>query len=347
MKDAYACYQGAGRRFITHYLKLAQAASGNLRPESRWKRAKQEYGTSFDSHLQLIEQAAIATLEAERLNLLHAVEWAHHIQEWSVVCQLADELAIFFNMRSYWGDWGNIAELAITDATLATNSKLEAAALNNMSVICRQVERLTDAAEYGQQSLALCRQHGYRYDEGLVLGNLAGIYFAQKELPASLEYYEAARQIFEELDDQYGQAQSLMGIGITLARQLRLAEAVSRLEACLALQREIGDRFGEAQTLNNLGISQRLLGQIPEAITSFQASLRLKHELGDRQGIATALTNLARAYQEAGELNQAIIVAEKALTLLNDLYPPEAKRVAQQLSRVKALKRNQEEILRP
>lgn len=227
MKHAYEFYQVSGKRFTTHYLKLAQEVCENLRPESRWEMAKQAFGALSELQLQHLEHNAIAIMEAERVNLLHAVEWAHHSQEWSAVCQLADELAIFFNIRSYWVDWVGIAELAVTSAAFVTDPKLEAEAMNNMSVVCRQLERLSDAAAYGQHSLTLCRQHGYRYNEGLAHGNLGGVFFAQKELSTSLEHYKAALQIFEELDDRYGQAQSLLGVGITLAQQRHLPESVS------------------------------------------------------------------------------------------------------------------------
>lgn len=342
MGNAYYVYQTAGQRFAEYFLTVAQQASRSLRPESRWKQALLELGETSYPYLRRTEVEAISLLEAERINLLHAVEWAHDNEEWALACQLADELAPFFNMRSYWSDWLVMAELVASDAVLANDLRLTSDALNNLSVVYRQLENYPAAIDHCRRGLDLCRQLGHSYGEGLALGNLGGIHFAKRDLSAALQYYLAALRIFERLDDHYGQAQSLMGISITLAKQGKLTQAMTKLEACLAIQRTIGDRFGEAQSLNNLGIIQRLQGQIPQAIESFESSLKLKRELGDKQGTATALSNMSYAYQQLGELDPAIAAAEESLMLFIDLHTPEAERVARQLARVKKLKQSKQ-----
>jgi tetratricopeptide (TPR) repeat protein len=342
-EEARRFYQQAGRRFVAHFQALAHSASGDLKPQLRWEKAKHGPDSSLEANLQRLEQQAIATLEQERANLLHAIGLAHLLQEWALVCQVADHLAVFFNTRSYWSDWVQTAELAVAAAKFAADLRLEAGALNNLGVVYRQLERLSEAADCSRRSLDLCRQLGDRQGEGLALGNLGGVCFAEKDLDTSREHYEAALHIFEELGDQHGQAQSLMGIGISLARQRRPAEAVSPLEACLNIQRRIGDRFGEAQTLNNFGIVQRLQGQLPEAIASFQASLRIKQALGDQQGAAWALSNLAIAYQQSGAVDQAIAAWEEALALLNNLHLSAAERVAQRVARARSQRQGQQE----
>ncbi len=335
IEAARALYQEAGRRFVLHFLAVAQMAGRNLRPGLRWARAKTRPDLIPPSSFQPFEQEAISILDYERPNLLQAIEAAHVAHERELVCQLADELAAFFYMRSYWGDWVRTAELALKDGIQTGDAGLQAKALNNLGIVCLHLERLSEAATHSQQSLAFSRQLNDRYGEALAQGNLAGVYFAQGDLQTAAEWYTAALANFESLADEYGQAQALMGLGISLARQHNFAAAAARLAACLEIQQRIGDRLGEAQTLNNLGIAQRMQGQLAEAAASYQASLMIKRELGNRQGMADTLNNLAIAYQQMAFFDLAIAAWEEAERLLQTLNPVGAQRLARRLDRAR------------
>lgn len=336
-------HQQSGGRFAAHFQAVAHRASEDLKPQVRWETARHWAGASPDGNLQRLDKEAIIILEQELANLLHAIHLAHSLRQWTLVCQLADGLAVFFNRRSHWSDWVQVAELAVADAESVSNLRLKAEALNNLGLVYRHVERLSEAADCCKRSIDLCRQLDERYCEGRALGNLGGVYFAENDSRTALECYETGLHIFENLHDQYGQAQSLMGMGICLARQGKLAEATSRLESCLSMQRGIGDRFGEAQTLNNLGIVQREQGNISEAVISFQASLRIKRELRDQHGTALALSNLAVAYQQSGDIDQEIAAREEACSLLNSLHSPAVDRMARRLAHARVRRQRQQE----
>jgi tetratricopeptide (TPR) repeat protein len=249
-------------------------------------------------------------------------------------------LSTFLNLRSHWSEWLRIAEFAANEAESTLDPKLEATAFNNLAVIYRQMERFKEAIEYSQKSLSLCKAIGDHYGEGLAYGNLAGAHFALGELQSSQMEYEKAQEIFIELDDLYERSQSLMGIGMVLARSRKLEAAVSQFNCCLEMQRKIGDAFGEAQTLNNLGIAMRLQGKIEQAVQCFQISIQIKREIGDQQGIATALNNLAIAYRQQGELDLAIDAWKEALALSSELNPAEMERIIKRLAKVQEKKRS-------
>ena len=333
---ARSIFAETGSRFAYHYQYLSHEASQMLKPELRWKKAARQFWKSRCQLIKEIELNSIALLDQERDNLFNSIEWAHHYCEWKLACQIIDDLATYFNTRSYWSEWMHFAKLAVDDANLAGDPELKAVALNNLSVIHRQVERLSESVQYGQESYNLCQQIGDRYGEGLSLGNLGGTYFAQRNLQASLESYTSAIRVFEKLGELYERSQCLMGIGIVLARQQKLDDACSYFNASIKIQRKITDHFGEAQALNNLGIVRRMQKRFDEAIKSFKESLRIKQEIGDQQGIANSLSNLAAAYENSGQFMLAITCWQKTLTMVRDINPSEAERVARRLAQIRA-----------
>jgi tetratricopeptide (TPR) repeat protein len=246
-----------------------------------------------------------------------------------------DDLATYFNTRSYWLEWMHLAELAVADADEAKDPKLKAEALNNLSVVYRQLERLPESIQCCQESREICQRSGDQYGEGLSLGNLGGTYFAQGNFQASYESYMAATKTFKVLEELYDQAQCLMGMGIVLAKQQKLDEASSYLAACIKIQKRIGDRFGEAQTLNNLGIVQKMQKRFFDAIKSFQKSLLIKRQIGDQQGMANSLTNLAVAYEHSGKIIAAITSWEEALAVSRDLNRSDTERIARRLAQIR------------
>jgi tetratricopeptide (TPR) repeat protein len=326
----------AGHRFASYYQVLSHEASQGLKPELRLKMISSRLQKSRYQTVKEIERNSIALLELERNNLFYAIQWLHENADWKLVCQIVDDLATYFHSRSYWPEWTYFAELASTDADAADDPSLKAIALNNLSVVYRQLDRFLESIQCSQESLALCQKLEDRYGEGLALGNLGGTYVAQKDLEASLESYTAAIQVFEKLGESYEQAQCLMGIGIVLARQQKLDEASSYLRQSIKTQRKIADRFGEAQALNNLGIVQRMQTRFGDAIKSFQKSLRIKQEIGDQQGIANSLSNLAVTYERSGQFRLAVLYWGRTLSALSNLNSSDAERAAQRLEQARA-----------
>ena len=328
-------FREAGFRFALHYQTISGEESQKLKPEVRWKKVSDISRSLRYRTLVEMETSAIALLDQERENLFYAMKWSHRNAKWELVCQIADNLATYFNVRSYWPEWILFAELAIEDADSAGNLKLKVVALTNLSVVYRQLERWLESIRCCQEGISLCRQLKDRYGEGLSLGNLAGTFFAQNNLPDSFEHYETALRIFKKLGELYEQSQCLMGIGNVLAKQKALKEASFYLESSIKMQRKITDRFGEAQALNNLGIVRRMQKRFKEAIMNFQRSLQIKEEIGDQQGMANSLTNLAIAYEQSGQIDHAITTWERSLNLLKEVNFSDYEKASRRLSKLR------------
>src|SRR6185295_6609759 len=88
--------------------------------------------------------------------------------------------------------------------------------------------------------------------------------------------YEAARQLFETINNRSGQAAALYGKGLSKARLNEMADALPYYEGALQIYTapESLDRHEEARTRHALGGAYDVLGQPQEAQDSFTAALQ-------------------------------------------------------------------------
>jgi tetratricopeptide (TPR) repeat protein len=113
----------------------------------------------FQEHPPVQEQTIIAIalhwFEAERLNLLTAVEWAHQAGDWDLVFQFAEVLMGFFKLHQHWTDWERISALALEGARQLGDRPQAASLLNNRGNAYFCQSQWQKARECYEQSLAL------------------------------------------------------------------------------------------------------------------------------------------------------------------------------------------------
>ncbi|MEM9809542.1 MAG: tetratricopeptide repeat protein [Cyanobacteria bacterium P01_D01_bin.56] len=117
-------------------------------------------------------QSALNWFEVERNNLLWVVTWLKEQTKDEQLLSFVDNLTNFFNRRSYWLDWVNTHEAALTVARQANNKAAESRMLNNLGIVYDSQGRWDDAISYFSQSLNLKRELGDRHGEGITLNNL-------------------------------------------------------------------------------------------------------------------------------------------------------------------------------
>jgi tetratricopeptide (TPR) repeat protein len=88
-------------------------------------------------------------------------------------------------------------------------------------------------------------------------------------------HYAEALQIFQDLDDAYGQANSLGHFAWTAHARGRHAEAVENAQAALAIYRDRGVVRNTAITQRTLALAQAALGRTDEAIQNLDEALTL------------------------------------------------------------------------
>lgn len=266
-----------------------------------------------------ITSDTLTTLKAERVNLLHIVQWAYEQSRWELVEDVVQYLDHFLEVRGYWDDALALSELALRAARDIGNRKGEAIALSRLGSVHQLQNRWDEAIAIYGQALGINRELGDRSGEGQALGNIGNIYARLGRWDEAVALYQENLGISRELGDRHGEAQTLHNLGNVYQRQGRWDEAIALYEQSLSVAQELGDRRGESQTLNNLGLVYQYQGRYREAITAYEQSLAIDRELGDRHGEARVLGNLGIIYAQQGQVAEALETYEEALHIFRTL----------------------------
>jgi len=170
-----------------------------------------------------------------------------------------------------------------------------------------------------ERGLVICRAHGLRRNESVLLGHLGYAYNALGQRQTALDYYQRALPILEEVGDRAGQAATLDNIGQVYDALGQRQTALDYYQQALPIWEEVGDRAGQAQTLNNIGAVYNALGQRQTALDYFQRALPIWEEVGGRAGQATTLNNIGHVYDALGQRQTALDYYQQALPILEEV----------------------------
>jgi tetratricopeptide (TPR) repeat protein len=108
-------------------------------------------------------------------------------------------------------------------------------------------------------------------------------------------------------------------------------EALAACEQALPIFQELDDDAGEAATWDSLGYVHHHLGHHREAAACYQRAIALYRHLGDRYLEADTLTHLGDTRQAAGDVASARDAWRQALAILDELAHPDADEVRAKL----------------
>jgi DNA-binding SARP family transcriptional activator/tetratricopeptide (TPR) repeat protein len=137
--------------------------------------------------------------------------------------------------------------------------------------------------------------------------------------PDALTLHTQALRASQSRDDQAGEVQALLDLGITLWRQGRYDEATEHSKRALDLAHQTGDQLGEARAWYRLGVAHLRQREFEQALDCYQRSLRVNRRLGERLGEANVLGNLGLLYERQGRYEQAHEYQQRALDLYREL----------------------------
>lgn len=265
-ESAYICY-------TKHYVRLAAAAA-----------------------LQLVgpeQQRWLARLDDERDNLREALRWALEWREAEGV-ELAGRLV--GGVWRFWLRRGLLSEgrswvertIALAEAVDPSLSALSARTTSREYRGEQPAPGLDRVVSYAQLHYAAGVLTQYQYD-----------------FPQALAHYEACRTLRQAVQDKWGLAAVLNGLGEVAREQGQFARAVAYYQESLALKRELGDLPGTARTLSNLALAFAAYDESDTAMPLVEESLRLFRQVGDEGETARVLGNLGEVERRRGNWQQA------------------------------------------
>ena len=282
------------RRFVAHFLRYAL---------ERYDPTPENYDA----------------LEAERENLLGAVETAYTSGEWESVMRMADALANpvegMLSVRGYWDEAVRLGEQALHAAHAAKDEAKIAVSSHNVAVMYEYRRELAVGRRLYVESLEIEKRLGNQRGVAITLHQLGMLAQQMGEIEKARRLYEESLEISKRFGNQRHAASTLHQLGMLAQDEGELEEARRLCEESLEIKKRFDNQRGVASTTSQLGIIHRLLGEFEEAKAKHEESLAIRRKFGEQQGIAIDLHHLGRLAQGAGEIEEARHLYEESLEI--------------------------------
>jgi DNA-binding SARP family transcriptional activator/Flp pilus assembly protein TadD len=264
--------------------------------------------------------AALAWLEAERRNLVLAVQHAAQQGPRATAWLLADALRGYFAMRRHLVDWLAAAQAGLAAAEADGDLTARAAAEFGMAEAqLRHGHRPAAIAHY-LRSVEFSERAGWVVGQACALGNLGTVYQQSGRPVEAAEHYARSVRLSERAGRPEGQAAGLLNLGIACWELGRLEEAAEHCAQALRGYESLGLTGGRAYALGNLGAVYLAQGRLEQARAHLEQALPLYREMGDRGPEADAVRCLAEVHRDAGRPEPALRYARQALALARDAH---------------------------
>ena len=178
-----------------------------------------------------------------------------------------------------------------------------------------------EAVGYGEQSLALAREHDLREQLAFTLSDLSFAYVFVGEIQRGRAALSEVRAVWQSLGNLPMLADNLSNSALTSFYVGEHGEALRFGEEALRLSRSIGNKWGQSHALGMMGYALQETGQMGEALAAWESSV----ELGAQAGlVATQIgirADLAWLYGSLGVLERALELARLALATSEKILP--------------------------
>ena len=264
-------------------------------------------------------------LEAEKGNLLAALDTASALQAWRTVTQLRITLGNFLRLRGYWDEAIRSGEQAETAARAANDEWSIAQIRGDSAMILISRGEYTAAKNVYMEVLPISRRVGGDNNVAVCLHQLGLIAQELGDLEDARKLYDESLEIKKRVGDQRAIAITTSALGNLLLEQGKLEESKAMYEENLAIRRKLAEYQGIAIVLNQLGIIARRQGHLEEARHLYNESLQIDKELGNQEGIATSLRNLGLLANLEGDKTDAVRLFRDAIRIYEKLGSPLAE----------------------
>lgn len=247
-------------------------------------------------------------LQAEKDNLLNAIETGFGSENWKSVMLLATALGRingFLDQRGYW-DEAIKSNSHAAAAARTSNQKLDAAIYSHRIGLLKYRRGLYDEArEASEEALSIYRALGSKNNVAVALHQLAMLAHDQGKLDEARRLHNESLEISKGLGNQKNIAGGLHELARLAQAQGELDEARRLYNESLEIKKRLGDQGGIASSLHQLAQLGQDQGDFDEARRLYHESLEMNKRLGNQGGIATSLHQLATLAQSQGELEEA------------------------------------------
>lgn len=265
------------------------------------------------------QQNPLEWLDKERGSLVAAVRAAAAAEEDELCWDLALSLVSLFEVRGYFDDWRETAELAHAVCVQAGNRTGRAAMRYSQGTLAMFQKQLSAAQQLFAQALEFFTADENVHGQALVLRNAAIVDRLLGRFDSMLGKYEEALAMMRTVGDVIGQANILRNLSKYRIDQGDIEEAAQMLSEALQLCQQVNYVRGEAQVASRYAELYLSTGQPALARQTLARVLESVRQIGDRIGEAHALYGLGVVRRREGRLDTAEATLVHALTVAEEV----------------------------
>ncbi|MFG2922331.1 BTAD domain-containing putative transcriptional regulator [Streptomyces sp. NPDC048305] len=266
----------------------------------------------------LVRERPVDWFESEHRNLVSAVDAAVRLGRTDRAAALAIELAGFFDMRGYYGDWLRTHRLVL-DAMPSHDGAGGAALLRNLGQLHLYQDRYEDALTSFDRSRALFAELGHRTGEAVAAVGAGSVHRVVGELDSALRMFTVALRHFAATGDPHGEAVARNAIASVWLERQDPEAAAGWLRGALELSLVVGDRHREAQVRRRVAVLHELRGEPQAARRELEHALGIFDELADLHCAAYVQQSIAELCLRQGESGEASALLVGALAVQQQL----------------------------
>jgi CHAT domain-containing protein/Flp pilus assembly protein TadD len=196
------------------------------------------------------------------------------------------------------------------------NRKLEIDLLNALGAIKIEMGDYQIALEYCNRAKTSSLEMDYQGGEAQALNYIGLVsYDSTADLQKALDFFNGALAIWQMLNDNRGQAESLANIGYAYSDLGEIHKALSNFSQALELWQRVNDGRGQARMHAALGLQYTWMGELQKAINYQNKALRFFQIIGDGNGEAVACNGLGYVYDVLGDTRKSLDSYNNALRL--------------------------------
>ncbi|MEW2610124.1 tetratricopeptide repeat protein [Streptomyces sp. NPDC047880] len=261
---------------------------------------------------------AMRWFDTERDNLLSALRQAVAWGQYDIAWMLPVVADGFFELGANWSDWKHVHELGLDAARLIGNPLGEASNLLSLGDVHWRSGAYDVSVDNYQRAAELSQEIDDPWMLGFSLRGLGLVALEQGD-PGAESHFEAALAVFREHGVRRGEGMSLLSLAECARGRDEYAEAAALCRQATGIFHAIGDRWSEAWGALPLADSLGELGEFSEAEDHLGRALTIFREFTDRRSEASTLSRLGDVTSARGEPDAARRFWTQAAALYEEL----------------------------
>jgi DNA-binding SARP family transcriptional activator len=224
----------------------------------------------------------------------------------------------YFNLGNYEESVNHYLK-ALKIAEIHDQRSLVAGLLIGLGGVARRRGQYTQAIEYAQRSLGVCRKIGHISGEAAAQGLQGDVAYNRGDFGRAISCYEEALSTYRQIGDQHGTADSCISLGFVKIDQEEIDVAENYLLEALALGQTLDSALVLIRAQYHLARVALARGQLEQAQATAEHALKASHHTGIRLLEAAVHHQLGVILTQRLQFTQGEIHILKSLRLYESL----------------------------